>query len=660
MESTPKTWKEKLLAGPVRIPVTIISYKGRLEFQFPYNKALMEEIKVMEGAKYHGYDPNPRKVWTVADSQRNRFQLEYLAGRNPYAWWDQPLKEFTPSRPCMYKHQRMMAATGLTYHYVEWGAEMGTGKTLAAIEVMEQSGFPDWFYIAPKTALAGVRLDFEKWKAKVKPVFMTYEHFVKVMEGWQKGVLPSHGVIFDEFSRAKNHTTQRAQACQHLADAIRDTWGKRGFAIGMSGSPAPKSPADWWSQCEILCPGYLREGRIDKFKQRLALIQMKESLAGGMYPQLVTWWDDENKCKHCGRLQNHPLHQEINMTEPGYHPFAKSVNEVAFLYKRMAGLVHVWFKKDCLDLPEKQYRLVMCPPQRETLNAMRAITAKSPSAVKTLTLLRELSDGFQYKEVPTGGKEVCPACEGKRTGESNVYIGPDYSEDELAQVGATTSEQHPDNVNHPEYWKLMEMACTYCDGSGSVDSYHRITEEVDTPKEPALKDLLDEHEEVGRLVIYGGFTGSVERICSICKKAGWNVIRVDGRGWDSDIAKGGSLVMDSMELLKIFQSKDEEFPRIAFVGQPGAAGMGITLTASPSIVYWSNDFNAESRIQSEDRIHRPGMDINRGATIIDLIHLPSDMLVLNNLKAKRDLQSLTMGQMKIMLDAAERGEDRKV
>jgi hypothetical protein len=89
------------------------------------------------------------------------------------------------------------------------------------------------------------------------------------------------------------------------------------------------------------------------------------------------------------------------------------------------------------------------------------------------------------------------------------------------------------------------------------------------------------------------------------------------------------------------------------VGQPGAAGMGLTLTASPSIVYWSNDFNAESRIQSEDRIHRPGMDLNRGATIYDLVHLPTDLHILSNLKKKRDLQALTMGDFSAIVESFE-------
>jgi SNF2 family DNA or RNA helicase len=107
-----------------------------------------------------------------------------------------------------------------------------------------------------------------------------------------------------------------------------------------------------------------------------------------------------------------------------------------------------------------------------------------------------------------------------------------------------------------------------------------------------------------------------------------------------------------VEMLKIFQKQVDHANRVVFVGHPGSAGMGLTLTASPTIVYWSNDFNAESRIQSEDRIHRAGMDVNRGATIVDLIHLPTDLLVLENLKKKRELQNITFGELQECLDNA--------
>ena len=73
--------------------------------------------------------------------------------------------------------------------------------------------------------------------------------------------------------------------------------------------------------------------------------------------------------------------------------------------------------------------------------------------------------------------------------------------------------------------------------------------------------------------------------------------------------------------------------------------MGLTFNISPVALYYSNDFDGEARMQSEDRIHRLGMDLNRAALIIDLIHLPTDTLVLNNLKKKKKLQSMTLGDI---------------
>jgi hypothetical protein len=81
--------------------------------------------------------------------------------------------------------------------------------------------------------------------------------------------------------------------------------------------------------------------------------------------------------------------------------------------------------------------------------------------------------------------------------------------------------------------------------------------------------------------------------------------------------------------------------------------MSLTLTASPVVIFYSNDFKAENRMQAEDRIHRESMDLNLGATIIDIIHLPTDELVLKNLKEKTKLQNLTLG---VISDYIEQGE----
>lgn len=645
-------WSIKLKAGTRMYPVTVTQEGKRLFLSFGYNPKLLEEVKAMQGAKWHGHDEtSPRKAWSIADSQRNRFQLKALAypgnnPLNPYSRYDAALPDFMPARMCAYLHQREMGAFGLQRRQCIFAVDMGAGKTLAAIEIIEQSNFYDWIYVAPKSALVSVKLEFIKWNARVTPRFVTYEGLKKLLAEWPEHARAPQGVIFDECSRCKNPTAQRTQAAMYLADQIRAEWGDKGFIILMSGTPAPKSPADWWSICEIACPGFLREGDINKFKKRLAIIEQRESFAGGGgYPHLVTWRDDEKKCDVCGLFEDAETHSgAVDVFNPTVlnHVYVPGKNEVALLHERMRGLVMVKFKKDILDLPDKIYREILCRPTQSILNAARSIQAKANSTIQALVGLRELSDGFQYTEQKTGQTKPCELCKGNLQIEEKVCVDATIQDMERGCYEDGT----------PLTYTTQLVECGRCGGTGLEDRTERKAVQVACPKEQALKDLLDEYDDIGRVVVYGGFTGTIDRITSIVKDAGWNYIRVDGRGWHSSIP-GVMGPLKPQDMMMTFQNDKEKYARVAFIGQPGAAGMGLTLTASPVIIYYSNDFNAESREQSENRIHRAGMDTNRGATIIDLIHLPSDRLVLTNLKQKRRLQDMTMGQMNLHLSTEE-------
>lgn len=599
----------KLISGGKKVTATVEKKGNQLWFKFPYHPPLQQHLKTMQGARWHGFEDVPIKQWSVEDCPRNQFQLAFLRGENPYARWEKPLLQI-PTRRKVYAHQEELFRVWMTYHYCIWAAEMGSGKSLAAIEGIEYVRPPSVWWIGPKSALAAVKLEFRKWNAQVIPTFMTYEGLVKALKDWQPGTRPPVMVVFDESSRCKTPTAQRAQASQHLADSVRECWGDNGYVVEMSGSPAPGKPSDWWKQCEIAAPGYLKEGTIQKFTERLAIIEKADSITGGTYSKLVRWKDDSQRCGTCGEMPEHIDHStdpEVLVMNPLCHTHTPSTNEIEALYRRMKGLVTVKFKKDCLDLPDKIYRQVMCKPKVQTLNAARLLVSGAPSAAVALIWLRELSDGFQYQDVPTTRPHK--ECEGK--------------------------------------------GCDLCDMTGL--SWHDVTKtvEVPCPKEDALIELLDEHEDVGRLVVYAGFTGSIHRIERVCQKYQWETIRVDGKGWKMS----NQFINTSEDALYRFQDKTVD-ERIVFIGHPGSAGMGLTLTASPSIVYYSNDFNAESRIQSEDRIHRPGMDVNRGATIIDLIHLPSDLKVLMNLQKKRDLQAMTLGDMKASMEIVLDEESR--
>jgi SNF2 family DNA or RNA helicase len=688
-----------LKAGKYMRRATITKDGSRLFVKFGFNKPLLEEVRAMQGAKWHQYDElNPRKIWSVTDCARNRFQLQYLMHPdpkdplNPYWKYDQELIPFDPEpricprcqgpgnvncRICKgeyrvkpYSHQIDMARLWLTVHQCLWAVEMGGGKTLAAIMTMEKLKRTDCLWIGPKSALESVKLEFDAWRSKVTPRFYTYDGLKKLVETWPKDKVAPELVVFDESSRLKNPTAQRTQAAMHLVEGMRAAWGDNAYVLLMSGSPAPKAPTDYFAQCEIAAPGFLKEGSVDKFKRRLAIITERESMAGGVYPHLVGWRDDPRKCDVCGEMADAPQHQldqapkgsDVSISDPfngvaaessnikkvdaaDYHAHTPSKDEVSHLYKRMRGLVCVKFKKDILDLPDKIFRQVVLKPTQSTLNAARAISARAPSAIQALTQLRELSDGFQYQEIETGLEEGCSHCHGSGKADEHYDANdPDNqpSPEEFERGYRFTYDETTDEIVRGAEIKdaVREVTCDTCGGTGSVVLYRREAIQVPCPKEDGVLNVLDELDDVGRVVIFAGFTGSVDRCTSICEKVGWTVVRVDGRGWKS------SILGNPVKLLKAFQYGQVEHPRLAFVMHPGSGGMGLNLTASPVVLYYSNDFNGESRIQSEERCHRPGMDLNKSCTIIDLLHLPSDLYVLENLQKKRRLQDLSLGQFR--------------
>ena len=152
-----------------------------------------------------------------------------------------------------------------TYHYQLWAAEMGTGKTLSAQKVIEMSRVLYWWWVGPKSSLPNIKREFIKWSfnfnGPIRIEFITYEELTRRVDEWQVGTELPQGVIFDESSRLKGDTSQRSQAAQRLADWIRETFGFDGYVIEMSGTPSPKSPLDWWSQCEIAWPGFSARGQ---------------------------------------------------------------------------------------------------------------------------------------------------------------------------------------------------------------------------------------------------------------------------------------------------------------------------------------------------------------------------------------------------------------
>jgi len=78
-------------------------------------------------------------------------------------------------------------------------------------------------------------------------------------------------------------------------------------------------------------------------------------------------------------------------------------------------------------------------------------------------------------------------------------------------------------------------------------------------------------------------------------------------------------------------------PRIRyFIGQPQSGGIGLTLTAADYAIYYSNSFDLEIRLQSEDRCHRIGT--KNKVTYIDIeCRKTIDKKIITALRTKKNL-----------------------
>ena len=108
----------------------------------------------------------------------------------------------------------------------------------------------------------------------------------------------------------------------------------------------------------------------------------------------------------------------------------------------------------------------------------------------------------------------------------------------------------------------------------------------------ALKDLLDQTSD--KVIVWATYVDNIKEIYDALT-TGENPRRVV-------TYYGGTNQRNREDALRSFQEGDAE----VFIGNPSTAGFGLTLTASSTVVYFSNSYNLEHRLQSEDRAHRIG------------------------------------------------------
>jgi len=172
--------------------------------------------------------------------------------------------------------------------------------------------------------------------------------------------------------------------------------------------------------------------------------------------------------------------------------------------------------------------------------------------------------------------------------------------------------------------RLQQITCGhFTDDNGSTQpvANNRIAE---------LMDILEDVE--GKAIIWAHYQYDIKNIIKEIEKVYGPGSVVDYYGLTPKEVR--------QDHIKSFQ--DDPKCRF-FIGTPATGGYGITLTAANTVIYYSNGYDLEKRLQSEDRAHRLGqkkpvlyIDINAEDTV--------DEKIVKALRKKINIASEVLGE----------------
>ena len=146
-------------------------------------------------------------------------------------------------------------------------------------------------------------------------------------------------------------------------------------------------------------------------------------------------------------------------------------------------------------------------------------------------------------------------------------------------------------------------------------------------------EILEETD--GKVIIWANYRHDIQKIQD-------ELTRVYGE--ESVGTYHGDVTQDRRaEVINQFQDPDSSLR--FFVGNTQTGGYGITLTEANTVIYYSNNYDLEKRLQSEDRAHRIGQDSK--VTYVDLVAPKTvDENIVKALRNKLNLAQEVLGDEK--------------
>ena len=246
------------------------------------------------------------------------------------------------------------------------------------------------------------------------------------------------------------------------------------------------------------------------------------------------------------------------------------------------------------------------------------------SHFKNLDELSEQLKTFSYRVL----KEDCLDLPDKIYMKREIELSADQKKvykEMKEQALATLNGKQVTTVNVlTQLMRLQQITC------GHFVADDGTTQEIKSNRLSELMDILDEIE--GKAIIWAHWQKDVQ----IIKKA-----LIKEYGPCSVVDYYGLTPQDQRQAnIKKFQ----EDPRYRFfIGTPSTGGYGITLTAANTVIYYSNGYDLEKRLQSEDRAHRIGQ--KKSVTYVDILAEETvDEKIVKSLRKKINIASEVLGE----------------
>ena len=255
------------------------------------------------------------------------------------------------------------------------------------------------------------------------------------------------------------------------------------------------------------------------------------------------------------------------------------------------------------------------------------IHGRSIQVVDKFQNLGELSDTvkqFSYRVL----KEDCLDLPPKVFIKRHVTLTPEqkkvYEQMKKAAIAVLNGKVTTTMTVLTQLMRLHQITCGY------VAADDGTTQQVESNRLNELMSVLEDTD--GKVIIWANYQMSVSEIMqALTKKYGAN----------SFVHYYGLTPQeDRQDYIRKFQND----PECRFIiGTPQTGGYGITLTQANTVIYYSNGYDLEKRLQSEDRAHRIGQ--KKTVTYIDLIAEDTiDEKIVEALRKKINIASEVMGE----------------